>query len=213
MSIGSFIFRTAANVVVPGSGVVMSVLAKVRAFLAAIPWQVYAVLGAIAGVLILWHVHTHEVAAARAEGFKAGQLAEQATFKAVQDKADAIQRAKNTAQEAASTKIDTEKTDAYLDANDAIDRRAAAIRVRHDAAQRTGGILPLPEKIDAPGGAAAQATCDGLPFDVAIDALTRAAKLEAQLNAILDWEDAQDKLAAKDGADGSTDADKAASGP
>jgi hypothetical protein len=185
-------------------------------FLKSLPWQAYAVLGAILAVLLLWHVHTSEVAAARKDGYAAGFAAAQAQVKAAQDKADDAQRAKNAVHDTKSAQIDTEKTNALLDANDDIDRRAAALRMQHDAAaQHPGVVRPLPETIVAPGGSAPSATCDGLSWDVALDVLTRAAKLEAQLNAVLDWEDAQDALAAKDGSDGGepTDAEKAAAGP
>lgn len=174
---------------------------KLLDFLKSLPWQVYAVLGAIVGILLLWHVHTSEVAAARAEGYAAGVADTKAAVKAAQDKADAVQRAKNAVHEQKSSAIDTEKTNAFLDSTDAIDRRAAAIRMQHDAANHgAGGLHPLPETIVAPGGIAAPATCDGLSFDAALDVLTRAARLQAQLNAVLDWEDDQDKLAGQDDA-------------
>jgi len=214
MSIGGFLARTAAKVAFPGSSAILGALGKVGAFLRAIPWQVYAILGAIAGVLLLWHVHTSEVAAARADGFKAGQAAAVAAQNVAQAKADAAQRAKNAVHVTASAKIDTEKTNDLLNANDDIDRRAAAIRMQHDAAaQHPGVVRPLPATIEAPGSIASPTTCDGLSFDAALDVLTRAARLEAQLNAILDWEDAQDALAAKDGSDGTTEAEKVAAGP
>jgi hypothetical protein len=138
--------------------------------------------------------------------------------KAAQTKADAAQRAKNAVHVTKSAQIDTEKTNALLDANDDIDRRAAALRLQHDQtlAQRAGGIRPLPASIETPGGIAPPATCDGLSWDAALDVLTQAAKLQAQLNAVLDWEDAQEKLAAQDGSDGGdppTEAEKAAAGP
>jgi hypothetical protein len=205
-----------ADAAFPGSGALIRIWSAITGFLKKIPWQVWLAIGVAVAILIGIHVIDRKISNARTEGYAAGVAAEKAAVKAAQDKADAAQRAKNQAHATASASIDTEKTNAYLDANDDIDRRAAALQLRHDQAIAggAGGLHPLPATIETPGGIAPPATCDGLSWDAQLAVLTTAAKLQAQLNAVLDWEDAQDALAAKDGTDGEqTEAEKVAAGP
>jgi hypothetical protein len=207
MSIESWLFRRAADVALPGSGEVLGIWAKVRAFLRSIPWQVWLGLAIAVAIWVGVRVVEHKITAAHDAGYAEGVRDTKAAFTAAQAKADAAQRAKNDIHAAKSAAIDTGATNALLNANDDIDRRAAALRVRHDAADAagSGGIRPLPQTIVAPGGIAPPATCDGLSWDAQLAVLTAAAKLQAQLIAILDWEDEQDKLAARDGSDGAAD--------
>lgn len=196
-----------ADAVFPGSGTLLRIWNAVSGFAKRIPWQVWLGIAAAVAIWVGVLVLDHKISAARTQGYAAGVADTKAAVKKAQDAVDAAQRAKNAAHAAASAKIDTEKTNAYLDANDDIDRLAAAIRLQHDTAiaQGAGGLHPLPQTIVAPGSIAPPSTCDGLSFDAALDVLTRAARLQAQLNAILDWEDAQDALAGKDGSDGAAD--------
>jgi len=206
-----------ADALFPGSGMLLRIWEAFTGFLKRIPWQVWLAIGVAAAILIGIHVIDRKISDARKEGYAAGVAAEKSAVAAAQARADATQRAKNQAHATASAKIDTGETNALFDANDNIDRRAGAIRMQHDAALASGpGIVrPLPATIIPPGGLAPPATCDGLSWDAQLAVLTDAAKLQAQLNAVLDWEDQQDALAAKDGTDGGepTEAEKVAGGP
>lgn len=164
-------------------------------WLKGLPWQVYATIGAGVAVLLLWHVHGVAERSAYNSAFNTGFSAAAKQFNDAQAKADTTARAIVVTNIAAQAAISKDSTDALAQTDDDIDRRAAAIKLRHDASVRSA---TGPDHSDATG-ALAGGSCpapaqDGLAWDVAYPLMVLAAKNDAQLNAVLDWEASQDAL-------------------
>lgn len=179
-------------------------------FLKGLPWQVYAGLGAVLLVWIALAAHADAVAGVRKQALREGAEATVALFRARQEEADRLAQVGVKVVETKQGTIAREKSDALYDAHDAIDDRARAIRVRHDAKAatrdraRSAGALPAAR--GAPGEPCPPASEDGLPWSVALPLMTQAAKDQAQLNAILDFEEAQQALAKEGTPLGATEA-------
>lgn len=95
--------------------------------------------------------------------------------------------------------ISKDTSDALYASHDTIDARAHAIGVRHAAASRERAAVPVdpPAAGAAPGEPCPPPAQDGLPWSVALPLMTQAAKDLAQLNAVLDFEERQQALAAE----------------
>lgn len=173
------------------AGLAWGVLGK---FLKSIPWQVFMVLA------VLWlGVHRYHVAIRNAHdaGFSEGVTATKEAFRLAQDKADTAQRAHVVKTVAAQETINKDTAHAFNVKTDSIDARAAMLGVRHAsvAARRSAGQSGYPGAPGASPGASCPAPpADGLSWIVALPLMTQAAKDLAQLNAVLDWEQEQDKL-------------------
>lgn len=168
-------------------------------FLRGIPWQLWLALAVAAAAYGAWSYHTSAVKTARTEGHTAGVVAESDRWAKAQAEADKLALKGVIATIEKQNDIAQETSDALEQATDDIDARARALSVRHDAALRR--IAAEREHLSATGGAAGEPQeappADGLPWDVALPLMTQAAKDLAQLNAILDFEEAQAALAAE----------------
>jgi hypothetical protein len=164
-----------------------------------IPWQVWAIAALVGSIWIGSKVVGQMVDNARNEGRVSGYAAGMEETRTIQAEADKIERARVAKITKAQEAITKGSSDAFTSASDAIDRRAAAIRVQHDAdlAHRAAtGRLYLPSVPLATGEPEATPACDGLSFDVALPTLTEAERNTAQLTAVLDWFEKQERLAA-----------------
>lgn len=143
--------------------------------------------------------HKSAVKAAYKAAYQQGVDDTKAAFVAAQAKADAAQRARNATTVKQQTKIDQEKTHALTRTYDSIDARARAISLRHEAAARDRASRPgsVSAASNAATGACPAPAEDGLPWSIAFPLMVQAERDQAQLNAVLDWEDAQAKLDAE----------------
>lgn len=175
------------------------VATRIGGFLSKIPGWVWIVLAAAAVLGLGLHLHSNAEKAAYKAAYSQGVNDTKAAFAAAQAKADAAQRARNVKTVAKQSTISRKSTDALTHTYDSIDARARAISLRHEAAARDSA--PGSGVGSATGNAAAGACPapaeDGLPWSVAFPLMVQAQRNLAQLNAILDWEDAQTKLDAK----------------
>lgn len=169
----------------------------IKSFLAKLPWQFYAALAGALAFLLFWHLHTGWQKDAYNLAWTTGRDAAAKAFNEAQAKADAAARAHRTITVAKQATISKETTDAFAQATDDIDARAAQLRVRRDAAlardRARRASDPNAASPTATGAVEAPAQ-DGLAWDVAYPLMVQAAKNEAQLNAILDWEAKQQAL-------------------
>jgi hypothetical protein len=127
---------------------------------------------------------------ATALGDKAGFDRATLQWKAAQDEATKLERAKQAAASAERAKISKEVINALSTIDADTDRRADAIRLRHDAAGagRLAGGAGMSATGAAASGAIAPPVCDGLDFLTSLSALTELTKLQSQVNAILAWD-------------------------
>lgn len=140
----------------------MAIFATIWKFLCGVPWQVYAVIGA---VLLIWQAvawHGRAVEARVSAAYDAGVEYATDEFNAAQAAADEAQRADNAAK---AQKVDTsnrEITNEHLASRDDIGARADALRVRAKAvdSQRATGASDMPGIPDA-SRSADEAACDG----------------------------------------------------
>lgn len=174
---------------------ILLALRWVGGILKAIPWQAYAVLGALAGVWLLWSAHTSAVSEARSAGDKTGYTRATAEFVAAQAEAEDLAFTKVVKAITKQTDISTEATHAHQTVRADIDSRADAIRVRHDSRARASGGVDLPTVPRASSRPDAETCTDGLPFSPALSALTEAEKNTAQLVALQGWVRDQQKAA------------------
>lgn len=172
-------------------------IAAVSALLGRLPRQVYFALGGAIALLlaVLWH--NSKVNALEAAAYKRGA---DDTLRAVdeeQARADRIAAAKAAARQAKQDAVSKEKADDLARTNADIDARAAAARVRHEARRSVRDSAPGDQggEGEAPRGVEEAPPCDGLPWSVAFPLMVQAEQNQAQLNAILDWEDEQDRIA------------------
>lgn len=181
----------------------MTALLALRAFggfLKGLPWQLYAALAAIALIVAGWFAHTHAVSQARKDGLREGAQATAKIFHDAQAEADRLATVEVQLTVKKQDAITQEVSDARDHSVSDIHSRADAIRLRHDAAtaQRAARRVDLPPAGEAAGEPAPAPYCDGLPWDVAFGAMTQAELQQDQLNKILDFEEAQDALAAQE---------------
>lgn len=171
------------------------------AFFRALPWQLYAALVAAALCWGAWHLHTAAVKQANTQGYIAGSQATADKFNAAQRAVDAKALAGKAKTEARQDAIAKETSDALYKSVDDIDARARAIGLRHDQARDgdgAGGPSDPGQASEAPGQSCPSPTGDGLSWGAAFPLMVQAQKNLAQLNAILDFEEAQDALAAQE---------------
>lgn len=165
-------------------------------FFTGLPKQLYWAIGA---ALALWAVvawHAGEVAGLKAESYAAGVADTTQVFDDAQAKADREATKAAAIKQAAQDKASKEKTDAFRNDNADIRARADAIRVRREA-QGVRDSAPGDQggTRQAPSGIATAPPCDGLPWSTALPLMLQAQLNLNQLNAVLDWEDAQDAIA------------------
>lgn len=132
------------------------IIGKAMAFLKALPWQVWAILGVVLALLFAWHVHTNAEKAAYNSAFNAGFAVERARA----EKVFAIQResiaemrrnldAKNAESDArAKALADSKATDAQNVAT--ADARQKADRGRIQTLQALAKDLPVNPACRAP---------------------------------------------------------------
>lgn len=175
------------------------------ALLKRIPWQVHAALALILALFLLNVAHGRRVTTAYNAAYRAGVAATVEKFRVAQAAADTRERVKVLKTVTEQGVISKEKANAFVDDSSDIDARADNIRLRYEAADRKRAALAVDQ--GATRGAAPH-TCpapaqNGLSWGAALPLMTQAAKNLAQLNAILDWDAAQQALAdaeaAKDG--------------
>lgn len=161
-------------------------------------WPLGAVLAlglCVAGAVSYWK---HAIGTAQATGYAAATKDAQDAITAVQAEAEAaaLRGVIDTMEQQQA--IAQETVHAFANTVDDIDARARAISVQHDAtlARLAASRVDLPAPGTAPGEPEAAPAGDGLPWGVAFPLMVQAAKDQAQLNAILDFEEAQDALAA-----------------
>ena len=152
-----------------------------------------ALIGLCVG-LALFGGHALLAERSRQAAYDNGYAAAQAEFEAAQAKADQAAQANVIARQAKQAVIGKEKSDALHSATVDIDVRARALSVRHDEAAASRAPGNLPGTRDVAAGAGQAPACDGLAWSAALPLMVQAAKNDAQLNAILDFEEAQDAL-------------------
>lgn len=156
-------------------------------------------LGIAAWLLLLGALalHASAVNGVREESYQAGVKAATDMIREEQAAITKREQESATTNEAKQAAIGKDKSNALFDAHDAIDARARAISLRHAAAPRNNGTarsVDMPEAGAAPSQPCPAPAEDGLPWSVALPLMTQAAKDLAQLNAILDLEEAQAAL-------------------
>ena len=175
---------------------IKSVLSSVGGFFKSVPPAIWYGLAALLALAIGVHMHGNAVKRAYSAAYAQGSKDTSQAFQRAQAKADAAQLAKNAQTTAKQSKIDQEKSDALAKTDADIDARANAISVRHEAAVRRsqGKLIAVSAKGSSAGQSCPAATENGLPWSTAFPLMVQAQKNEAQLNAILDWEAAQEKV-------------------
>lgn len=176
----------------------MMALAKIAlGFLRDLPWQLYAALAAAALIASVWFAHTHAVSEARKDGLREGAQATAKIFHDAQAEADRLATVEVQLTVGKQTAITQEVSNARDHSVSDIRARADALRLQHSAsAERAARSVNLPPAGEAAGKPVDPPPCDGLPWDVAFGALTQAELNQDQLNKILDFEAAQNALAA-----------------
>ena len=161
-----------------------------------IPTQLWLIVAGGALGLIGLHMHRIAVKHLRSAAYAQGSKDTSQAFQRAQAKAEAAQRAKNAHTAAKQSKIDQEKSDALAKTDADIDARANAISVRHEAAVRRsqGKLSAVSAKGSSAGQSCPASAENGLPWSTAFPLMVQAQKNEAQLNAVLDWEAAQEKV-------------------
>lgn len=142
------------------------IFSKVTSFLAKVPWQIWAILGAVMALLFAWHVHTNAEKAAAKVNFNTGfnrAWAQQEQKLDIQRRSIAEMRrnldAKNAESDArAKALADSRATDAQNVA--AADARQKADRSRIQTLQALAKDLPVNPACRAP--AAVTSLLDGL---------------------------------------------------
>lgn len=109
--------------------------------LKAIPWQLFAAVGALAGCWLLWSAHTHAVSQARSDGFTAGRADATTTFVAAQAEAARIATIDKQAKEAQYEIAREQGAAAYADLSGRY--RAAVLRLATKADSRSAGQADL----------------------------------------------------------------------
>lgn len=169
-------------------------------FLKGLPWQVYAALAAVAALWMGMNAHGDAVRDARQQALREGAAATIALVNERQAAADRAARIALAGAAAAQDKISKETSDDLYETHDRIDARAAALRLRHDAKvaarQRAGGSGAMLTAGQAPSEPCPPPPGDGLPWSVALPLMQQAARDLAQLNALIDFEEAQGQLSA-----------------
>lgn len=176
------------------------ILRAAAGFLKGLPWQLYAALAAVGLIVGGWFAHTHAVSQARKDGLREGARATAKLYTDAQLKADQIARQKVAFAVEGQGKITQEVSNARDHSVADIHSRSDAIRLQHERAraERAAGSVNLPAAGEASAEPAPAPYCDGLPWDVAFGAMTQAELQQDQLNKILDFEEAQDALAAQE---------------
>ena len=170
-------------------------------FLRGIPAQVWIALALAAALWGAWTYHKTTVAHTFSDAYRAGAQSEEKRWQDAQHEADrkALENVLTTITD--QNEIAKETADALAQATDDIDARARAIGVRHDAylVRRAAERGNLSAEGGAAGELAEAPAEDGLPWSVAFPLMVQAEKNQAQLNAILDFEEKQQALQSSKG--------------